>query len=193
MVGKIHAALDARADDDFMVVVRTDAHGVEGIDAAIERANCYAEGGADCLFLEGLHSLEDLRRIGAEVACTQKMTNLTYFRASDGQPASIPDRHEKPRLSYEDLYAMGFTIALVGSQPMRVACLAMYEYYERLKASGLGAVVAAGEAMVGTPLEDWYRLTGYDELTALEDRYLPADQLRGHSDPQPGYYAGQNP
>src|SRR4051794_2464373 len=167
MVGKIHAALDARRDTDFMLAVRTDAHGVEGIDTAIERANLYAEAGADCLFVEGLHSLEDLRRIGGEIVCEQKMTNLTYFRNSSTEASAIPDRHEKPQLSYEELHAMGFTIALVGSQPLRVASLAIYRYYERLQVDGIGAVVAAGDDMIGTPFADWHSLTGYDEIAEL--------------------------
>src|SRR3954447_19328515 len=107
MVGKISAAVDARRNPNFMLVVRTDAHGVEGIDVAIERANRYAGAGADCIFVEGLHSLDDLRRIGGEIACDQKMTNLTYFRNPAPAAASIPDGHEKPSLPYEELYAMG--------------------------------------------------------------------------------------
>jgi hypothetical protein len=83
---------------------------------------------------------------------------------------------------------MGFTIALVGSQPMRVAGLALYKYYERLRSHGVGAVTAAGEDMIGSPFEDWHGLTGYDEISALEDRYLPPDQVRDRSQSQPGYY-----
>ena len=51
-VAKIHAAVDARRDDDFMIIARTDAIEVEGFDAAIERAQAYAEAGADMLFVE---------------------------------------------------------------------------------------------------------------------------------------------
>ena len=63
MVGKIHAAVDARRTDDFQIIARTDAIAVEGFDAALERAEMYAEAGADVLFIEAPRSLEQMGQI----------------------------------------------------------------------------------------------------------------------------------
>lgn len=67
MVGKLKAALDAREDSDFVVMARTDALAVHGIDDAIERAQIYREVGADALFVEAPRTEEEMRRICREV------------------------------------------------------------------------------------------------------------------------------
>lgn len=63
MVGKIHAALDAREDDDLVIVARTDALGVNGFDDALMRAQAYREAGADVLFVEAPRTLEQMQTI----------------------------------------------------------------------------------------------------------------------------------
>src|SRR5262249_48735651 len=63
MVLELRAALDARHDPDFVIIARTDARAVEGIDAAIERANRYGDTGADVCFIEAPESLAELQRI----------------------------------------------------------------------------------------------------------------------------------
>ena len=65
MVGKIHAALDARHDPDTIIIARTDALGVNGFDDAVERAERYLEAGADALFIEAPKTVEQMREIGA--------------------------------------------------------------------------------------------------------------------------------
>ena len=71
MLGKLRVALDARRDPDFVIFARTDARAVEGLDAAIERANRYGELGADVCFVEAPRSREELQRIAAEVPYPQ--------------------------------------------------------------------------------------------------------------------------
>ena len=68
MVEKLKAALDARTDESMIVMARTDARAVEGLDAAIERAELYREAGADLLFVEAPLSVEELRRVCSEIA-----------------------------------------------------------------------------------------------------------------------------
>lgn len=68
MVAKLKAALDARDDGDMVICARTDARAVEGLDAAIERAELYREAGADLLFVEAPRSVEELRRICSGIA-----------------------------------------------------------------------------------------------------------------------------
>ncbi len=67
MIAKLKAAVDARADQDFIIMARTDAFAVYGIDEAIERGNRYREAGADLIFIEAPQSVEDMRRINREV------------------------------------------------------------------------------------------------------------------------------
>src|ERR1700747_2021528 len=67
MVLKLRAALDARRDADFVLIASTDARAVEGIDSAIDRANRYAEAGADVCFVEAPTTLEELARIPCEI------------------------------------------------------------------------------------------------------------------------------
>lgn len=71
MLAKLKAALDARRDPDFVIIARTDARAVEGLEAAIERANQYGEAGADVCFVEAPRSREELQRIAAEVPFPQ--------------------------------------------------------------------------------------------------------------------------
>jgi 2,3-dimethylmalate lyase len=67
MVMKIKAATDARRDDDLVIVARTDALTVDGIDAALRRAERYAEAGADAIFVEGPRTIEEAERIGKAI------------------------------------------------------------------------------------------------------------------------------
>ena len=66
MVGKIHAALDARKDDNTVIIARTDALGVNGFDDALERAERYLDAGADALFIEAPKTVEQMRQIGQQ-------------------------------------------------------------------------------------------------------------------------------
>ncbi len=78
MQGRLAAALAARRDPDFVVMARTDACGVEGLEAAIDRARAYVDTGADMIFAESLSSLEDYRRFAGAVD-VPVLANLTEF------------------------------------------------------------------------------------------------------------------
>jgi 2-methylisocitrate lyase-like PEP mutase family enzyme len=67
MVQKIHAAVDARADEAVCIIARTDARVIEGMDRALERAEAYRDAGADILFVEAPRTLEELHAIAATV------------------------------------------------------------------------------------------------------------------------------
>jgi methylisocitrate lyase len=78
MVDRIKAAVDARTDAQFVIVARTDAHAVEGQEAAVERARAYATAGADVIFAEALTSLEEYRQFTRAVG-VPVLANLTEF------------------------------------------------------------------------------------------------------------------
>src|SRR3546814_12165953 len=67
MVERVKSAVDARSDEAFVIMARTDAAASEGIDSAIERAVAYVEAGADMIFPEAMQSLDDYRRFQAAV------------------------------------------------------------------------------------------------------------------------------
>ena len=78
MVDRVKAAVDARTDESFVIMARTDAAAVEGIDAAIDRACAYVEAGADMIFPEAMKTLDDYRRFKSAVK-VPILANLTEF------------------------------------------------------------------------------------------------------------------
>lgn len=83
MCDRIKAAVDARGDDAFVVMARTDAVAREGVEAAIDRANAYVAAGADMVFAEALHTLEDYRRF-TRALDVPVLANLTEFGVTPG-------------------------------------------------------------------------------------------------------------
>ncbi|NKY58324.1 methylisocitrate lyase [Nocardia flavorosea] len=82
MVRRLRAAVSARRDPNFVICARTDAAGIEGIDAAIERARAYAEAGADLIFTEALHTADDFEKFRTAVD-TPLLANITEFGKSE--------------------------------------------------------------------------------------------------------------
>ena len=87
MVGKIRAAVEARRDPDFLLIARTDAAAVEGLDAALDRARAYADAGADVLFVEAPTSEDDIARVAAEL---RGVAPLVFNWAEGGRTPPIP-------------------------------------------------------------------------------------------------------
>jgi 2-methylisocitrate lyase-like PEP mutase family enzyme len=79
MVGKLEAAQEARTSSEFMVIARTDARSVLGIDEAIERAKIYRAAGADLIFVESPHSKEELQAISEALPNIPLMANMGAF------------------------------------------------------------------------------------------------------------------
>ncbi|MEX3505141.1 methylisocitrate lyase [Corynebacterium sp. LK2510] len=82
MLRRITAAVRERSDDAFVICARTDAAGIEGIDAAIERAKAYTDAGADLIFTEALYSVEDFAAFRAAVD-VPLLANMTEFGKTD--------------------------------------------------------------------------------------------------------------
>jgi len=78
MVDRVKAAVDARFDDQFCIMARTDAHASEGLQAAIDRANAYVEAGADMIFAEALNTLDEFKAFTAAVR-VPVLANITEF------------------------------------------------------------------------------------------------------------------
>jgi methylisocitrate lyase len=97
MAAKIRAAVDTRVDSDLLIMARTDALSVNGIDDAIERIHLYLEAGADLAFVESPGSVDEMRRITREI----KAPNMANMVAGG----------KSPLLSAKELEALGFAIA----------------------------------------------------------------------------------
>ena len=78
MVDRVRAAVDARGDDPFVIIARTDSIAVEGMDAAIERAQAYVAAGADAIFPEAIHDLDSYKRF-TDALSVPGLANITEF------------------------------------------------------------------------------------------------------------------
>ena len=124
MVGKIKAALDARASSETLIIARTDAVAVEGFERALERAALYADAGADLLFVEAPGSREQLqavaRRFGARVPVM----------------ANMVEGGKTPILPASELQALGFKLVIFPGGTVRALAFALREYLASLAAHG---------------------------------------------------------
>ena len=145
MAGKLRAAQDARRDPDLVIIARTDARAVEGLEAAIRRGNLYAQAGADVIFVEAPEFEDDLRAIAREVRAP-----LLVNMFQGGQT---------PLVTPGALAEMGYRIMIVPSDLQRAAIRAMQDAATVIKQTG----TAAG---MGT------RLAGFEERDALVDLAL---------------------
>ena len=122
MVDRIKSAVDARTDSSFVIMARTDAAAVEGIDAAIERACAYVEAGADMIFPEAMKTLDDYRRFKAAVK-VPILANLTEFGST-------------PFFTTDELREAGVDIALYCCGAYRAMNKAALNFYETVRREG---------------------------------------------------------
>lgn len=122
MVDRVKAAVDARGDEGFVIMARTDAAAVEGIDAAIDRAGAYVEAGADMIFPEAMRSLDDYRQFRHAVK-VPILANLTEFGAT-------------PFLTVDELREAGVDIALYCCGAYRAMNKAALHFYETVRREG---------------------------------------------------------
>jgi len=122
MVDRVKAAVDARSDRDFVIMARTDAAAVEGLDSAIERAFAYVEAGADMVFPEAMTSLDDYRKVKAAVG-VPVLANLTEFGST-------------PFYTTDELRDAGVDIALYCCGAYRAMNKAALGFYEAVRRDG---------------------------------------------------------
>lgn len=125
MVDRITAAVDARTDDTFVVMARTDARATEGLDGAVRRAVGYVAAGADMIFAEALHSLEEYAAFTAAVEAPV-LANITEF----GQT---------PLFTVEELRSAGVGLVLYPLSAFRAMSAAALHVYETIRDRGTQA------------------------------------------------------
>ena len=122
MIDRVKAAVDARSDAAFVIMARTDAAAVEGIDSAIERAVAYVEAGADMIFPEAMTSLDDYRKFKAAVQ-VPILANLTEFGST-------------PFYTTDELRDAGVDIALYCCGAYRAMNKAALDFYTTVRRDG---------------------------------------------------------
>jgi 2-methylisocitrate lyase-like PEP mutase family enzyme len=127
MMGKIKAAVDARQNEETLIIARTDARSVEGLDQAFERAESYIEAGADVLFIEAPETIEEMQAITS--------------RFSDRIPllANMVEGGKTPVKNASVLEAMGFAIVIFPGGLVRAISHHMQAYFSNLLAEGSNA------------------------------------------------------
>ena len=122
MVDRIKAAVDARTDDNFSIMARTDAIAIEGIDAAIERVHAYIEAGADLVFPEAIRTLEDYSKFSAAVS-KPILANITEFGMT-------------PLFTRDELATHGVKMILYPLSAFRAMNKAAESVYETIRRDG---------------------------------------------------------
>ena len=142
MCGKLRAALDARTSDQTLILARTDAVAVEGLDAAMERAEKYFECGVDALFIEALRTPEQL-----DTACERFASRIPLL-------ANMVEGGQTPIESAQVLAKRGFQIVIFPGGTARAVSHMLQNYYGSLRTNG-----------TTTPWRD--RMLDFDQLNTL--------------------------
>jgi 2-methylisocitrate lyase-like PEP mutase family enzyme len=154
MVGKIRAAVDTRQDPDLVIIARSDARAVEGLQAAIDRVNAYLEAGADVGFVEAPQNVDELRVVGRQV---KGPALVNVFEGG-----------KTPMVPAGELEAMGFRLGIYPSQTHRAAIRAAQRVLAALKEDGDTHRIE-GELATFQERED---AVGTEGWRALEEKYL---------------------
>ena len=152
-VSKIKAAVDARRDPDFLIMARTDAAATHGFEAAVERAQKFAEAGADILFVEAVTKPEEVRALPQRLAKPQLMNMVIGGKT--------------PIFNAEQFGELGFGIVLYANAALQGAVMGMQKALTTLRDA---KEVQESSGLV-TPFAERQRLVGKHEWDALEKRY----------------------
>lgn len=154
MITKIRSALDARRDDDLVIVARTDANAVEGIDSALRRAEAYQKAGADAIFVEGPRTEDEARRIAQSLDVP-----LVY---------NVTPTGSVPGLDAASLDAMGFKMLSCSVYVLLAAIPAVQGFLRTFRETGDARKAGASVAS----MKEYLDILGFPEWQKLEDRYL---------------------
>lgn len=152
-VSKVKAALDAREDPNLLIIARTDARSIDGLDAALDRADAFIEAGADLTFVEAPQSAEELWTIGARLAAPQVANMVVGGRT--------------PLTARSELADMGYALVLYANTPLQAAMRAMREVLGALHRDGDVSAVMDRLA----DFEERQTIVAKADYDALEARY----------------------
>ena len=154
---KLKAALWARQDPDFVIMARTDAAGVHGIDEAIRRAKIYAETGCDMVFVEAVTTTEEMRRVNNAL----KEINVPSF-------GNMLEGGKTPLMTAEELQEVGYDIVVYPCSTLFVTVKALKEMAAHLKKNG----TTEGYTHNMIDLDEYMAFMGAEELYEMEKKFL---------------------
>lgn len=160
MCGKLRAAVDARHSSDTLILARTDAIAVEGMDAALERAEAYLACGVDALFIEALRTPEQMR-----IACDRFANRIPLL-------ANMVEGGKTPVTPADELGRMGFRIVIFPGGTARAVAHTLQRYYGSLKQHQ----TTAPERERMLDFDELNALIGTPELLAQAARYDAEDR-----------------
>ena len=161
MVDRIRAAVDARTDPSFVVMARTDALAVEGLEKAVERALACVAAGADMIFPEALTSEAEVERCAREIKGP-----LHYNRTG-----------VSPRLTLERLNQLGIAIVSNATGALRASAVAMWDYMHEFARDDVALVNRFTEQHRKHPAGDLHAFVGFSEIKRLEEEFLPREEV----------------
>ncbi len=153
MIAKIKAAVDTRTDDDFVIMARTDALAVYGIDEAIERSNRYREAGADMILVDALTTKEEMMRLNREVDAPTMATQIEEGRT--------------PIMTTKELEKMGFSAVAFPGSSFFAAAYGIRRVMEEIHEKGV--TIGFQDRMIRFFEID--RIVGLDEAREIEASY----------------------
>jgi len=153
MVKKIRVAVEARGDDDILIVARTDARTAHGLDEALRRAEAYAKAGADILFVESPESEREMEKICASF-------ELPLM-------ANMVEGGKTPILSAARLTELGYRIAIFPATGFLAAGAALYSVYKTLQRDGS----SVGATAPLYPFNDFAKLMGFQDVWDFDKRH----------------------
>ena len=146
MIGKVKAAVDSRKTSDTLIIARTDARAVEGLQEAIDRAHAYQEAGADILFIEAPQSFDEMKIIRKS------------FHINIPLLANMVEGGKTPVKTANDMKKIGFNIVIFPGGAVRAATFQLQEYYAGLLKNGSNSKFSKKmhnfdslNAVIGTP------------------------------------------
>lgn len=162
MTAKIGAAVEARRDPDFLLVARTDARAVEGLEAAVRRARAYERAGADAVFPEALESSDEFRAFARQFADAGGKVPLV---------ANMTEFGKTPYLSVKEFEELGYRVVLFPVTALRIAAKAVESLLIELKTLGTQRE-SLGRMQTRQQLYELLRYADYEKQDAeLRTRY----------------------
>ncbi len=160
MVQKIRAAVDARRDEDFVIIVRTDALAVTDWDDTMRRCEAYVEAGAEVLFVEAIRSAGEARRVTSNFGVP-----LLYNFVETGKSPLIPAG---------ELETLGFKLVIFPGSAFMLVCKAVEELMGRLKQQG--TTVDFMDRMAS--LNESFEMVGLSDMLAQDAKYAEVSPAR---------------
>ncbi|MEV0386709.1 carboxyvinyl-carboxyphosphonate phosphorylmutase [Nonomuraea sp. NPDC050643] len=160
MVGKIEAAVEARTDPDWVLIARTDAREKLGLDEAISRAKAYVRAGADCIFLEAMLNVDEMKRVRDEIDAPLL--------------ANMVEGGKTPWLTTRELQDLGYNLAIYPLSGWYAATTILRKVFAALRDEGTTQDFWARNDLRMT-FDELFEVFDYSRISELEARFVVKD------------------